>query len=310
MDFTRKMLGLRNEKSLSSLGNGHQTVLSEVKNTGKEIEQNSIKLQQVDHWEKDQPLYRQEENFKFKTWEVDPNSNEKQKTMIQRDDRVQIVPVQEIKLGDVFLIPYTDDLHFSKESIIDQFDLKVNYQGGIYIKAGEVVHLQELELAGNKQGHINDYKDLLAPYKIDKQLVPLEKELYSQKDVYLSAANLNRGNNEIINTALQKNGELDKVVDRTLSLNQMSSGESYKVIDFITADGKGLNNKILYLEDEKGNVKSYGIGKEIEPIKYKEGQTVKLENVLRNSLPLLANACQNIENRREVEISKEVAMER
>ncbi len=66
----------------------------------------------------------------------------------------------------------------------------------------------------------------------------------------------------------------------------------------ITADGEGLNNKILYLEDNNGTVKSYGVGNPIDKIQYAKGERIQLESVLRNSVSLLEKACKNIEKKK------------
>lgn len=275
-------------------------------------------MQQKAYWQNEQSidqnvsqLHRQEEHVQSHSWTQEFDEIKTQ--IIQRDNQFRIVPIVELQKGDFLLERNSEDLSNEKGAMIAQRNLLVRYLDNQFIKYGEVIKNQREEVYPFSSKNIVEYKDLLTDYKIDKQLVPKEQETFSLKEFYYYAAMHGSEGIEkkaLIDKAMQRNGELDNMIGRTLSLNQLSAGETYKVIDFIEADGEALSNKILYLEDEKGNTKSYGIGKQLDSIDYQKGETIQLENVLRNSVSLLEKSCQNIEKRREVEISQEVAMER
>lgn len=286
INFARNMLGFKNKEILANTEKNHQL----IGGNGTKANEEPSTTQQT------HALNKQEEKFYSQSWTQDFGQMET--TMIERDNRVQIVPIAEIQHGDVLLERDSEDLNYTKGAIIDQENLAIDYLDNRFIKYGEVVSNREIKIDNYIRENTVEYKDLLADYKVDKQLVQKDDEIFSLKDMYYSSA-MQGGDGQdkkaVIDTAMKKDGELNKVIDKTLSLNQLNDGQSYKVLSFITADGIGRNNKILYLEDEKGNARSFGIGKQIESIDYKKGQTIQLRDVLRNSVSLLEEACKTVE---------------
>lgn len=237
-------------------------------------------------------FYQQENIILQKEWILDWVENTT--TIIERQGEFIDVPVNELQKGDILLDYLTDDREMYEGSKIDLLNLAVIHQSTPFVKIGEVVSSEIEKVDIYFQKIKIEYLDNLSEIKIDKNLVQKEQELFSLKDMYYSSEIHNR-NNKVINKATRAGGEIDKIIKSTLIRNGLEPKEVYKVVDIITADGGGLNNKILYLEDKNGEIKSYGVGNPINKIQYDKGESIQLENVLRNSVTLLEKACKNIE---------------
>ncbi|MFJ7954294.1 hypothetical protein ACIQZG_22590 [Lysinibacillus sp. NPDC096418] len=239
-------------------------------------------------------LYQQKENILLKEWLFDFDENNT--TNIERQGKCIEVPINEIQKGDILLDYLTAEMNINEGSKINLLNLAVNYPGTSFVKIGEVISSEKESMDMYIQKIKVKYQDYLSEFKIDKNLVQNENETFSLKDMYYSSEIQNK-TNKVINKAIRTGGELDKIIKKILVQNQLEPKEVYKVKDMITADGEGLNNKILYLENKEGTIKSYNIGNPINGIKYIKGEQIQLENVLRNSISLLEKACKNIEKK-------------
>lgn len=242
-------------------------------------------------------LYKQITEHTTIESQVEKYTDINEKVWIERNGEVQKIDLSGANVGDILLemedkYPFNefDTTYFNNKSKIDIHNLSKDFQTKddnekILIRTGKITFVEHGEEDNFFIPVKIEVENLLSEFAVDYKLVERENIDFSMRNVrFLEKKDNNDKNFEKI---MEKGGLVERDIRKTLVINGLYAGEEYKLIDVITIDNQGLNNKLMYAETKKGDIKAFEIGSPFEDISYKKGQNIKLEDVLKNSVNLI-----------------------
>lgn len=234
------------------------------------------------------PSFNQVEEIRNSRHIIDKLDEEKM--LIERNGDVKKLPINQIKPGDFLLLSEGEirNLDSYQKDLTNLLNLRIEHSPNeVYVRYGEVdnIHLGQIGLI-HTSVDVN-YRNLLADLKADVDLVKKETEPWHLKEMHWESE-IYKGDNKILNSVLEKNGPLDKLINSTLTSRGIEPNESYKINNIVQADNYG--NNILFLENKNGDINSYNVGALINIEKLEKGNQINLKEVLRNSVALIEKA--------------------